>query len=560
MDDRDDLKPVMTVAYHAANDMLHAFRAGPCRDNSGGNTCRDSRQETGGEELWGFVPFDMLGQIKERMGSQRREPHTYVIAAPVRLADVFVPGSFSRTVGGASISGDGVWRTVIYFGRGIGGKYLTALDVTAPGPYTFGSLQTAGPIVLWNRGNPDTQNGLVGGTANNTVAGNTDLAAYARMGETWSIPAIAPVKAAANTTPRKPINGSEFVAYAGSGYGNTTGCVSGTNPCEGKRFYALDALTGDVIYTYDTTDRAGTNAFPNAIVAGPAAFNGERLKFQTGISGVSTAADLTTRVYFVDIHGRLYVVKEPTVTSPTRTFTQLADVNNASTVEQPLAVAPALLNYADAGGTLRPHIYLESGHDKRIFPPDADPATTPPFKLFGLRDDDLTADPSSTDEVVGPVKVLFVKPLPNLYRGNVQPATAFTAGGLGRVFFAGSRFNPPGTTFAPPPPPCRSSFDSILFAVGAGSGNAAYDLNASGQDEYFEYQNQKVQAVQVKGGILVVDRGLGAEVPPPPPAPPEVLVPPASGSVYVGLSKNSCPTCITSHQSMPFNAGTSVCR
>ena len=41
-------------------------------------------------------------------------------------------------------------------------------------------------------------------------------------------------------------------------------------------------------------------------------------------------------------------------------------------------------------------------------------------------------------------------------------------------------------------------------ALGANTGNAAYDLNASGQDEYIEYQSQKVQAVQVKGGILVV--------------------------------------------------------
>jgi hypothetical protein len=560
MDNRTSLKPVMSVAYHAANDMLHAFRAGPCRDNSGNDTCLDSTIETGGEELWGFVPYDALGTLKDRMGSQKRNPHTYVIASAVRLADIFVPGTFSRTISGASVSGDGLWRTVIYFGRGIGGKFITALDVTAPGSYTRSSLQTAGPIALWSRGNPDTQNGTPAGTPNNSTSGNTDLAAYRDMGETWSVPAIAPVKASDNTTPRRA-TGVDFVAYVGSGFGDTTGCATGVDPCEGKRFYTLDALTGDVVRSYEVLDRTGTNPFPNALVAGPAAFNPERLKFQTGASEVNPALDLTTRVYFVDIHGRVHAQVEPTAASPTRIQKVLADVNDtASTVLHPLGVAPALLNYADPDppGGLKPHIYVESGNDNRIFPPDADPATTPPFRLFGLRDDDLVTDPDGSDQVAGPVKVLFVRDFPNLYRGSVQPATAFTGTGQGRVFFAGSRFNPPGTTFAPPPPPCRSSFDSILFALGANSGNAAYDLNASGQDEYIQYQSQKIQAVQVKGGILVVDRGLGAEVPPPPPAPPEVLVPPTSGSVYQGLSIPS--QFRVSSRSVPFQMGSAVCR
>jgi hypothetical protein len=560
MDTRGQIKPVMTVVYHAANDMLHAFRAGPCRDNSGGSTCLDGTTETGGEELWGFLPYDALHTMQDRLVSQKREPHTYVIASAVRLADVFVPGQFTRNVDGVTVGGDGVWRTLIFFGRGFGGKHLTALDVTAPGPYTTSSLKTAGPIVLWNRGNPDTQNGFPTGTPNNGTAGNDDITAYADMGQTWSVPAIAPVQASSNTTPRR-LNGVEFVAFVGSGYGDTTGCPN-ASPCEGKRFYTLDALTGDVVYSLEHPDRPGPNAFQNAIVAGPAAFNGERLKFQTGASEVNTAQDLTTRVYYGDIHGRLHVVIEPAGSNP-RIFRELADVNDTSPrVVQPLGVGPALLNYADQDtGILRPHIFLESGHDKRIFPPDADPPLTPPFRLYSLRDDDLTSDPDSTDLVTGPITVLFVKDLPNLYRGNVQPATAFTTDGSGRVFFAGSRLIPPGTQFAPPPPPCRSSFDSILYAVGAATGNAAYDLNATGQDEYVEYQSQKIQAVQVKGGIVVVDRGLGAEVPPPPPAPPDVLVPPTSGSVYMGLNtKNSCPTCLVSQASMPFQMGSSVCR
>ena len=52
------------MVYVGSNDgMLHAFRAGPnCSPSTAG--C----PETGGEELWGFVPFDQLGALSEEMG------------------------------------------------------------------------------------------------------------------------------------------------------------------------------------------------------------------------------------------------------------------------------------------------------------------------------------------------------------------------------------------------------------------------------------------------------------------------------------------------------------
>ena len=85
-----------------------------------------------------------------------------------------------------------------------------------------------------------------------------------------------------------------------------------------------------------------------------------------------------------------------------------------------------------------------------------------------MRDDDLPGDPDTADAVGGPAKVLFTIDFPNLFRGSVQPATAFNDASppLGRVFFGGNRFNLPDSPFAPQPqPPCRSSFDAILFAV-----------------------------------------------------------------------------------------------
>ncbi|HVD76606.1 MAG TPA: hypothetical protein VNH43_03305, partial [Vicinamibacteria bacterium] len=63
---------------------------------------------------------------------------------------------------------------------------------------------------------------------------------------------------------------------------------------------------------------------------------------------------------------------------------------------------------------------------------------------------------------------------------------------------------------------------------------------------------QRVNAVQVVGGQLVVDMGLGAQNPPPAPAPP-ATAPPAPGPANVSMVANVPGT-------VPFKLGSSVCR
>jgi hypothetical protein len=248
--------------------------------------------------------------------------------------------------------------------------------------------------------------------------------------------------------------------------------------------------------------------------------------------------------------------------NPSTTPLMLADVNGTGVTQHPLGVSAAMLNYEDpltqgGNGSERPHLYVESGNDNRIFLPTDPTPTTPPFKAWGLvdRNPDDSTD-ATGDGVTGPVKVLFAKDFPALYRGTTQAATAFEGSGLGRVFIAGTRFNPPGTPNAPPPPPCRSSFDSILFALGAASGNAAYDLNG-GTDEYVEYLDEKVMSVQVVRGHVVVDRGLGADIAPTPP--PAVLISqPVPGSVFTGTSVPE--SYAIANRETPFRAQPTLCR
>jgi hypothetical protein len=128
-----------------------------------------------------------------------------------------------------------------------------------------------------------------------------------------------------------------------------------------------------------------------------------------------------------------------------------------------------------------------------------------------------------------------------------------------RVFFAGNRFNLPGSAFAPTPPPCVSSFDALIAAVGAESGNAAYDLSSTGDDRFATKTGQRVQAIRVAGGRLVVDTGLSADIAPPPPQPPIALAPqPAvQANVLMGAQPGST---IALQAPVMFKVGSSVCR
>jgi hypothetical protein len=547
-DTRTSLKPVMTVVYVPANDMLHAFRAGPnCSPAKSGCT------EKGGEELWGFVPYDQLGALNLRLANdpQGRSNHVFMLTRGVRFGDVFVPGAVTNlSMGGLTVpSLNGVWRRILYFGRGIGGKYVTALDVTAPGAYTTKALLARGPIPLWSRGNPDTQDGTAAGTANGSAS---DKAAYAKMGETWSMPTLAYVnKDKTNPiyqTARRP-NGVDFAIFMGSGYG-----AAG----EGTTHYTLDALSGDVIAAVDVEVTAQSYGikrvglpYANAIVANSVSFN---RVISDVLKNNHPWTYESTRVYVGDLHGHVwkFLTARPDVAIP------VADLGS----DQPVATAVALLTRNDtAVDTKGPLVFVSSGADKRA---------AGPFRNFSLRDDGTDTGLTTTGTTVSdgvtaftPVVMDFARtfdqgtPEANcgytteaVFRGTVQPSGAFecsvpiqqgkcTGTTLWRIFFAGTRLSLPNTKFAPPTTlacgtgsyPCRSQFDSIIYALGAETGAAAYDLNASGDNSYRIFRDSRIAAIGMQadpdpnrgGSRFVADEGLmkgTPKAPPPPGVPP----------------------------------------
>jgi outer membrane protein assembly factor BamB len=203
-----------------------------------------------GEEIWGFVPYNLLPKLKNlwavdaATGERYFSRDVYVDGSPV-VEDVYID---------ADGSGSREWRTVLICGQGPGSgssiagglNYYFALDVTDP----------YDPQPLWEF-TDDT------------------------MGETWSIPTMG-----------KIVNEGDdsFTAFVGSGYDNDTGSTVG------NYFYAVDIETGTSFWNYGTFEEDTSGSFPN---------------IQNTIPGSPSSIDVNQdgfldRVYFADLDGRVY--------------------------------------------------------------------------------------------------------------------------------------------------------------------------------------------------------------------------------------------------------------
>jgi type IV pilus assembly protein PilY1 len=194
-----------TVIYAGANDgMLHAFL-----DTENG--------VDKGEELWAFIPPDLLGRLKEL--------HT-------DNPDIFVDGSPKAYVSYAA-DGKTVNQAILIFGLRRGGNYYYALDVTSP----------TAPKYLWK---------IYKGRKQGTVAYYQDLA------QTWSTPVIG--KVAYGT-------GETWVAIFGGGY--DTNEDSSDSSSEGRGIYMADVQTGDCVWyhSYPGGDTNMNRCIPSDVTA-----------------------------------------------------------------------------------------------------------------------------------------------------------------------------------------------------------------------------------------------------------------------------------------------------
>ncbi len=226
------------VVYVGANDgMIHCFDV------------------LTGEELWGFIPYNLLPKIKNMWavdavtGDRYFARDDFVDGSPM-TADVYIDAD-----GDASKE----WTTILICGQaagkgsGIGGgiNYYFALDITDP----------EDPHPLWEF-------------------------THDFLGETWSVPVVGKIRNSGE---------DEWLAFTGSGYDN--------NPSEevGNVFYAIDVETGEYFWGFyagevDTTLDLGWN-IPNTMPGSPSIIDID----QDGYADRVYVADLDGRVWKVDV-------------------------------------------------------------------------------------------------------------------------------------------------------------------------------------------------------------------------------------------------------------------
>ena len=162
------------IILAGANDgMLHAFQA------------------SDGEELWAFIPWNLISRLK-----YMRTSHTFFVDLPVRVEDVWF-GTGDGTGKIATSKTKDEWHTIAIVGERQGGNQFNALDIT----------DTTSPSWLWS---------------------------FDTSGKTWGRPAINRVN----------INDNEvWVVIMSGGYDSN-----------GKAIYIVNAQTGASIWSYTSTD------------------------------------------------------------------------------------------------------------------------------------------------------------------------------------------------------------------------------------------------------------------------------------------------------------------
>jgi hypothetical protein len=209
------------VILIGANDgMLHAFDAAT------------------GNEQWAFIPSSLLQNLQSMVST-----HTYYVDSSPKVSDAWFYSNSTDTTKSAD-----EWKTVLICGLRKGGKPYFALNIT----------DTLNPQYLWEFPKP------------------IDAATLAKVGQSWSEPAIGRVKI--------EVGGElyeRWVAFIGGGFDYTNNT--------GKAFFVIDIKTGDIIKEF-----SGLEGMNYSFAAPPTAVD-------TNLDG------FIDKVYIGDLGGQMWV-------------------------------------------------------------------------------------------------------------------------------------------------------------------------------------------------------------------------------------------------------------
>lgn len=196
---RDAEDPDVYIAMAAQDGFMHFFRNS---DGTGTNT-----DTADGEEVWGFMPREVMGGLKTYHTNSGEKAHPYMVdgAPSVFLDDVNQDGNIRHTDGDAAY---------LYFGLRRGGKAYYALDISDP----------LNPSLKWRI----------------TKSGD-----FTEMGQSWSTPRVGKIDPDGDGGD-DPIP----IAVFGGGYDTNkdTRSVVGTADTEGNAIYVVNAETGALIW------------------------------------------------------------------------------------------------------------------------------------------------------------------------------------------------------------------------------------------------------------------------------------------------------------------------
>ena len=197
------------VVVVGSNDgMFHAFDAGFYDQYA------DSFTAGTGDELWAFIPPDLLPKLKKTLVW-----HQYMVDGTPSVSDIWVPSRY-----GDNIKDPDEWHTILIFGERQGGRYYTALDVT----------NTISPAYLWSFTDDE-------------------------MGQTWSKPAIGRVQIS-----QPGIQGETWIAAFGGGTYDSTM----SDAPKGRGFYIVNAYTGNLIWKITYMDGKTNSEYMDSPIPG----------------------------------------------------------------------------------------------------------------------------------------------------------------------------------------------------------------------------------------------------------------------------------------------------
>lgn len=411
-----------------------------------------------GDEVFAYIPDDamrmapgemalsrdLLSEFVELVVAQNNgiANHQFTMSGAPTVKDAFLRSDFG---------GDDEWHTVLTFGRGRGGRFVSALDITDP----------LAPQLRFNIGNREGINdALLDG-----------------LGETWSTPVMGNVQVA--NTSGNPDRADQWLAFFGGGYG----CDNSAR--EGHYLFAVRLENGSVYKRSQVTNDQTSAVSYNAVVAMPTLYNPHQ-------QDVADNKDYVTRVYIGDVQGVIWKLVTTDFNANNWTFRKFAELGKTQPITAPVALM-------DDPNNQRVYVMAGTGGDIRAS------STNNPFKFATYIDADLDGANTSQYPVGStPFWSQVLNPGERVYIAPVTMGTVDNTA-IPLVFFAASS---PGFDTAT----CTGYFNSSLYALGLLSGQAEVDLDGGGADTSVAISNSKVTGLYARNGHLYVSKsgGLGS--------------------------------------------------